>query len=179
MSGSTTRTAILSHLRVERTYGGPHVGGDTSSEVVKAADPVAIGADGHARLVCALESCGQVYDLRLRTVKERFRRVLVRILAVGAILATLSFIAQFGTWLYGQGRDSQPLRITGDMLVGFGVVATITIWIWLLLSVWYWFGRYELRAVAVDGRPPVKARALPYYGGVRSGHSVKLRRAKP
>jgi hypothetical protein len=178
MSGSATRTVILRHLRVERTYGGPHVGGDTSSEVIKTADPVAVGTDGHARLVCALESCGQTFDFRLRSVKERFRRVLVRILAATVALAAASFTAQFGTWLYDQGRNSQPLRITADLLVGFGVVASIALWIWTLLSVWSWFGRYELRTAAVDGQPPAKGRAMPYYGGVRSGHSVKLRRAK-
>lgn len=179
MSGRAARTVSLRHLRIERTYGGPHVGTDTSSKVIKTADPVTVGADGRARLICALESCGEAYDFRLRTIKERLRRVLVRILAVSVALAAGSFTAQFGTWLYDQGLNSQALRVTGDVLVGSGVVANIGVCIWTLTSVRFWFGRYELRGAAVDGRPPAKARALPYYGGVRSGHSVRLRRAKP
>ncbi len=179
MSGGRARKVILQHLLLTRSYGGPHVGGDTSSKVIKAADPVAVGADGRARLVCAFESCGAVYDFRLRTATERLRRGLVRFLVVGAILAALSFMAQYGDQLYDQGTNSQPLRITGDILVGAGVVGSIAMWILTLLRVWSWFGRYEVRAAAVvDERPPARTRALPYYGGVGSSHSVKVRRAK-
>jgi len=172
------RTASLVHSRIERSYGGPHVGTDTFSKVLKVGAPVKLDATGRALLTCELESCRLTYNVRVLPIKERVKIVLKRAMIVAMIMAVAASIAMLGGWVYDAGTHSQGLRVVGDVLVGVGMAIYFVMFVWTLMSFWFWPDRYKLEVVELEDtaeKSPVPRQSPD----VRAGHSVKLRRAKP
>jgi hypothetical protein len=179
VSGKNARTARLVHQHITTVHGGPHVGDDTLVDDIATAAPVRLSLEGWARLTCALEGCGRIYDVQLLTAKQRLLTVLKRALIVSAVMASGSLMAQLGTWVYDQGRDSQLLRVLGGGLTGAGVVINLLVLLLTLMTFWFWPARYKLSPVESDGSPsdkPVTIRSR--YSGSRIGHRVKIRRVK-
>lgn len=181
MATNRARTASLVHLRVQKTYGGPHVGTDTTHQPIKSSVPVILQS-GRATLVCELESCGLTYDVRLLTIKERCKMVATRALVVIAVIVAGTLMAQLGSWIGEITNDSDGLRIVGNILIGAGVVVNCLVMLWTLMSFWFWPDRYKLTYVtsptSTQDELERTSAAIKSSPDVRQGHTVKLGRVR-
>jgi hypothetical protein len=163
--------ARLVHQTVTISDGGPHIGRDQFRRTDKVCEPVALDSR-RARLVCELEGCRRVYDLRVLTAKERLIIALRRNLLVTFMLAAGGYMAQSGQAIYRASDGSQALRVLGSALTGIGVIANIVFLVWLLMSFWFWPPRYELGFVEALGEHETRTR--PRNSDTYPAHIVKL-----